>query len=102
MADDRPRRRLSGGLPAAQGRYGLIAAIAIDSLGTGLFLPFTVLYFIHTTPLSATAIGTALSSAPGLGGRLADSRRRPTPPVRPLGSATLRADSLAGHRRPPS
>jgi MFS family permease len=63
VAYDRPRRRLPGGLPAVQGRYGLIAAIAIDSLGTGLFLPFTVLYFIHTTPLSATAIGTALSVA---------------------------------------
>lgn len=45
------------------GTRGLVAAVAIDSLGTGLFVPFTLLYFLHTTPLSLTSIGGALTLA---------------------------------------
>lgn len=85
MADPPRDRWLAGGLPAIQGRHGLVAAIAIDSLGTGVFLPFTVLYFIRTTPLSSTAIGTALSVAgfvalptPLFIARLIDRRRPKT------------------------
>jgi MFS family permease len=37
--------------------------MATDSIGTGLFLPFTVLYFLRTTPLSASTIGVALTAA---------------------------------------
>jgi predicted MFS family arabinose efflux permease len=63
----RPRRpqRVAArlGLPPTAGRGGLLAAMAIDSLGTGLFLPFALLYFLHTTSLSLTAIGTALTLA---------------------------------------
>jgi predicted MFS family arabinose efflux permease len=51
------------GLPTMAGARGLVAAVAIDSLGTGLFVPFALLYFLHTTPLSLTAIGGALSLA---------------------------------------
>jgi MFS family permease len=51
------------GLPAMTGARGLVAAVAIDSLGTGLFVPFALLYFLHTTPLSLTAIGGALTLA---------------------------------------
>jgi MFS family permease len=40
-----------------------MAAMLVDSLGTGLFLPFTILYFIHTTALSAAAVGVALTGA---------------------------------------
>lgn len=51
------------GLPSMPGTRGLVAAVAVDSLGTGLFVPFTLLYFLHTTPLSLTAIGAALTLA---------------------------------------
>ena len=34
-----------------------------DSAGTGMFLPFTVLYFVHTAGLTAPAVGVALTVA---------------------------------------
>jgi MFS family permease len=43
-----------------------LAAAIIDSLGTGLFLPFAVLYFLRTTPLSLTTVGTGLSAGAAL------------------------------------
>jgi len=45
------------------GRVGLITAMMIDSLGTGLFLPFTILYFIRATKLSTASIGLSLTIA---------------------------------------
>ncbi|KDN86025.1 MFS transporter [Kitasatospora cheerisanensis] len=52
------------GLPASAGRHRrLIGAHLIDSLGTGLILAFTLVYFARTTPLSLTAIGAAVSAA---------------------------------------
>jgi MFS family permease len=51
------------GLPPLSGRRGLLAALAVDSIGTGLFLPFAVVYFLHTTSLSLAAIGVALTVA---------------------------------------
>lgn len=51
------------GLPRVAGRGGLLAAMAIDSLGSGLFLPFGVLYFLHTTTLSLTRVGAGLTLA---------------------------------------
>jgi MFS family permease len=37
--------------------------MAVDSIGTGLFLPFAVLYFLHTTALPLTLIGGGLTAA---------------------------------------
>jgi len=51
------------GLPAVAGRRAVLAAAAIDSLGSGLFLPFAVLYFVRTTSLPLTAVGAGLSAA---------------------------------------
>src|ERR1017187_1722255 len=51
------------GLPAVRGRGSLVAAMAGDSIGTGLFLPFAVLYFLHTTALPLTLIGGGLTAA---------------------------------------
>jgi predicted MFS family arabinose efflux permease len=45
------------------GRRPLLAAMVADSVGTGMFLPFTVLYFVHTAGLSAPAVGVALTVA---------------------------------------
>jgi MFS family permease len=41
----------------------LKAANAIDALGSGLFIPVSLLYFIATTPLSTARIGLALTIA---------------------------------------
>ena len=46
-----------------QGRRPFLAAMVIDSVGTGMFLPFTVLYFVHTAGLTAPAVGVALTVA---------------------------------------
>jgi MFS family permease len=46
-----------------KGRRPLLAAMVIDSAGTGMFLPFTVLYFVHAAGLTAPAVGVALTVA---------------------------------------
>jgi predicted MFS family arabinose efflux permease len=46
-----------------KGRRPFVAAMVTDSVGTGMFLPFTVLYFVHTAGLSAPAVGVALTVA---------------------------------------
>ncbi|MFJ5231945.1 MFS transporter [Kitasatospora sp. NPDC088391] len=52
------------GLPATAGRHRrLIGAHLIDSLGTGLVLAFTLVFFVRSTDLSLSAIGAAVSTA---------------------------------------
>jgi MFS family permease len=51
------------GLPNVSGRRGLVAAIIIDSLGSGLFLPFAVLFFLNTTTIALSTIGLGLTVA---------------------------------------
>ena len=53
-----------GLLPPGAGRQKrLLAALVIDALGSGLFIPFSLLFFVATTPLSLPTIGLALSVA---------------------------------------
>ena len=40
-----------------------MSATVVDSLGSGLFLPFSIIFFLRTTPLSLTTVGLALSAA---------------------------------------
>jgi MFS family permease len=49
--------------PAPNAARRLEAANAIDALGSGLFIPVSLLYFIATTPLSTVRIGVALTIA---------------------------------------
>jgi MFS family permease len=51
------------GLPQLRGRYSLAAALFTDSLGDGLFVPFAVVYFLHTTGLRLTVVGLGLTMA---------------------------------------
>jgi MFS family permease len=51
------------GFPPLQGRKTFLVALMLDNLGTGLFVPFTVVYFLHATTLSVADIGLALSLA---------------------------------------
>jgi MFS family permease len=51
------------GLPDLRGRHQLAAALFTDSLGDGLFVPFAVIYFLHTTGLTLPVVGLGLSAA---------------------------------------
>ncbi|WP_328905143.1 MFS transporter [Streptomyces sp. NBC_00234] len=46
---------------ARHGRF--VAAIVIDSIGTGVFVPVSMLYFLATTPLTLVQVGAALTTA---------------------------------------
>jgi MFS family permease len=46
-----------------QGHGTLVAAMIVDGIGTGLFLPFGIVYFLHTTAISLAVIGAGLSAA---------------------------------------
>lgn len=51
------------GFPAI-GRHGrFVTAIGIDALGSGVWMPLSVLYFLRVTPVSLMHIGLALSIA---------------------------------------
>ncbi|MEU6865650.1 MFS transporter [Streptomyces sp. NPDC046876] len=67
------------GLPNTKGRTPLIVAQVVDALGTGLFLPFAVVYFHAAKGIPLTTVGLMLSAgallslpAGPLGGRLID------------------------------
>jgi MFS family permease len=50
-------------VPASSAIRRFAAANAIDALGSGTFIPLSLLYFIATTPLSTVQIGLALTIA---------------------------------------
>lgn len=51
------------GIPRIQGRKALVLAFLIDALGTGLYQPFSLLYFQKIAQLDLPAIGVALTVA---------------------------------------
>jgi MFS family permease len=51
------------GLPKMRGHKALVVALLIDALGTGLYLPFSLLYFQKIAGLALPAIGAALTIA---------------------------------------
>lgn len=53
------------GLPPVRSQWPLVAAMVVDTLGTGLFLPFTILFFLATTTLPIARIGLAMAIATG-------------------------------------
>ncbi|MEO3756189.1 MFS transporter [Streptomyces sp. B6B3] len=56
-----PRERW--GLPRVAGRWRFVGANLIDSLGSGVFLPLSVVFFVRTTSLPLTTVGACLSVA---------------------------------------
>ncbi|AOR37523.1 MFS transporter [Streptomyces fodineus] len=50
------------GLPDLAGKGRFVTANLIDSLGNGLVLAFTVVFFVKTTSLSLAAVGAALTA----------------------------------------
>ena len=56
-------RRGPGFAESARSQPGLVGAFFIDAIGTGMFLPFSLLFFQATTPLPLARIGLGLSVA---------------------------------------
>jgi len=48
---------------SARSRPGLVGAFFIDAVGTGMFIPFSLLFFLATTSMPLARIGLALSLA---------------------------------------
>lgn len=55
------RERL--GLPDIGGHRRFVLAMALDAIGSGVFMPVSILYFTATTSLSLARVGLALSIA---------------------------------------
>ncbi|MGX7761324.1 MFS transporter [Streptomyces angustmyceticus] len=55
------RMQTAWGLPDLAGNGRFVTANLIDSLGNGLVMAFTVVFFVKTTTLSLVAVGTALT-----------------------------------------
>jgi MFS family permease len=51
------------GYPTMGGHRRLLVAVAVDTLGTGTWMPVSLLYFLRSTPLSLAEVGLALSVA---------------------------------------
>ena len=51
------------GLPDTTGQRTFLVTMLVDTLGSGAFFPFTLLYFRATTELSLTSIGLGLTLA---------------------------------------
>src|SRR5712692_5249117 len=51
------------GLPHTRGAGSFIVAMFIDALGSGLFVPFSLLYFHTVAGLSLPVVGTVLTVA---------------------------------------
>ena len=51
------------GLPDARGHRPFLAAMIIDALGSGIFLPFTLLFFVQAAGLPLVKVGIAVSAA---------------------------------------
>ena len=69
-ASQRPSRKAGPGgaggwlgLPRLAGQGPLAAALVVDSLGDGLFVPFAIVYFLKTTSLHLQVIGFSLTLA---------------------------------------
>ena len=51
------------GWPSLGDHRRFVTAIAIDAVGSGVFMPVSVLYFLATTDLGLVQVGAALSLA---------------------------------------
>jgi MFS family permease len=54
------------GFPAVGRHRRFVTAIAVDAVGSGVFMPMSVLFFLASTPLSLVQVGLALSIASAL------------------------------------
>lgn len=54
------------GFPAIGPHRRFVTALVVDAVGSGVFIPISILYFLASTPLSLVQIGLALSIASAL------------------------------------
>ena len=54
------------GFPAIGAHRRFVVAITVDAIGSGVWLPVSILYFLATTPLPLTSIGLAISISAAL------------------------------------
>jgi MFS family permease len=54
------------GFPSLGHHRRFVTAIAVDALGSGVFMPLSMLYFLAVTPLSLLQVGAAISIASAL------------------------------------
>ena len=54
------------GFPSLGHHRRFVTAIAVDALGSGVFMPLSMLYFLAVTPLSLVEVGAAISIASAL------------------------------------
>lgn len=93
--------RARWGLPDVSGHGRFVLAIAVDALGSGVFMPLSILFFLHTTDVPLTSVGLAMSIAAAIAipwvpvaGHLADTWG----PKRLLvGANMVQAAGLAGY-----
>jgi len=55
------------GLPDITGHRRFVTAVGVDALGSGIFMPVAVLYFLNTTALTLPEVGLVLSFAGAAG-----------------------------------
>jgi len=55
------------GLPDITGHRRFVTAVGVDALGSGIFMPVAVLYFLNTTTLTLPEVGLVLSFAGAAG-----------------------------------
>ncbi|MCB0908903.1 MAG: MFS transporter, partial [Nocardioidaceae bacterium] len=51
------------GFPSIGRHRRFVTAIAVDAVGSGVFMPLAMLYFLAVTPLSLVQVGAAISLA---------------------------------------
>lgn len=85
----------------SRGRPVLMGALVVDSMGSGLFIPLALIYFVETTDVSQVTLGVILSTAgvlafplPAVAGYLAD-RFGALPLI--IGSHVLQAFGFVGY-----
>ena len=77
---DRIASRL--GFPSVGHHRRFVTAIAVDAVGSGVFMPISLLYFLAMTDLSLVQVGSALSLASAVAMPVGPVRRQPRRPVR--------------------
>ncbi|WP_063772030.1 MFS transporter [Kitasatospora mediocidica] len=58
----RLRRRRVPRVPRVPGERALLAGMAVDSVGSGMYIPFSLVFFRHVTGLPLTLIGAVLTA----------------------------------------
>ena len=84
------------GFPSVGEHRRFVTAIVADTVGSGLFMPITLLYFLAMTDLSLVQIGSALSLSALLTHARRVRHRQPRRPLRPAPDDARRQPRAGG------